>query len=310
MRHFYSALSLLAAVFLVALPARAGVINLNTVSVATAVDEGQQDGVFEAIDPVNLGLVNNNGYSSYRTSFEFDLAGLPGGATINSARLTVVLSNFEGLRGLELHGYPGSGAVRLADFALNGLVGTALVDASGTQTLVFDVTNFVAGLAADGQAFAGFNVREEPANSTNFTVMFLELGGVPGLSIEFSTERIVDVDIRPGHVPNRINVNSMGSIPVAILSGATFDAFSEIDAASLAFGRTGEEASLESCKTAPMDVNGDGIPDLVCRFRSKATGLLIGDTQGVLKGRTLTGVTIKGTDSVRVVESEEDDEDF
>ena len=161
-------------------------INLNYIAIGTGEDKGQQDGVFDAF--AFSGSVNNNGFTSLRTAFEFSLSGLPTGSTINSANLTMDLRNFEGTRSMQVHGYAGDGTVQLSDFALDGIVGTVSVGPVGTQRLTFDVTSFVAGLVASGQTFAGFNVREEPANTQNFVVMFLELAGgfLPRLSITFS----------------------------------------------------------------------------------------------------------------------------
>ena len=294
-------LAIFVGAFSLAIPAHADALTLNVVSVATGADNGPQDGVFDTFTILNLGSVNNNGFTSFRTAFEFSLAGLPAGSTINSASLTMVLTNFEGTRALAVHGYAGDGMVQLSDFALNGLVGTVSVSPDGTQTLVVNVTSFVAELVANGGTFAGFNVREEPANSSNFQVMRLEgLPGLPRLSIDFSTEQIVGLDIKPGDFPNSINRFSSGKIAVAILSSPTFDAPSEVDATSLTFGRTGTETSLAFC-SGPQDVNGDGLLDLACHFNTRATGFLLGDTQGVLKGKTLSGVPIQGMDSVRIV---------
>jgi hypothetical protein len=289
---------------LLSTPAVADVISVSFVSVATGVDDGPQDGAFDSITAPGLGCVNNNGYTSFRTAFEFSLSALPAGATINTATLTVSLSNFEGQRAVEVHGYAGDGTVQLADFAVDGLVGSASVDPSGTQLVNFDVTSFVADLVVRGETFAGFDVREEPANGSNFIVMWLDgvaSGFLPLLSIAYSTEQIVDMDIRPGRIPNTINPGSRGKIPIAILSSASFDAAIEVDATSLTFGRTGRETSLVFCHGTPEDVNGDEWPDLVCHFDSEAAGFLTGDTQGVLNGKTWGGVAIRGTDSVRIV---------
>ncbi|HSB01692.1 MAG TPA: hypothetical protein VLE49_13665 [Anaerolineales bacterium] len=115
----------------------------------------------------------------------------------------------------------------------------------------------------------------------------------------------VEIDIRPGSFPNAIHIKSKGKIPVAILSSATFDAPSQVDQATLekplTFGRTGDEQSLLSCSPYPQDVNGDGLLDLVCNFATQATGFQLGDIKGVLKGKTLTGRSLIGTDSVRIV---------
>jgi hypothetical protein len=300
MKHYMHIVAICVATLLPATPVPADVLNLNFVSVNTGVDDGPQDGIFDAFTPFNLGSVDNNGFTSFRTAFEFSLSGLPAGSIVNSAKLTMALSNFEGTRALEVHGYAGDGTVSLVDLSLNGLVATASASAAGTQTFVLDVTSFVADLVANGAAFAGVNVREEPANASNFVIMNLALTGVPILSIDFSTEQIVDIDIKPGGVPNSINRSSQGSSPVAVLSNPTFDAPSAVDTTSLTFGRTGGEQSLAFC-SSPEDVNGDGLLDVVCHFNTAAMEFLVGDTQGVLRGRTLSGVPIKGTDSVRIV---------
>ena len=301
MKRYICILVIFVGAFSLVIPAHADAINLNVVSVATGEDNGPQDGVFDSLTGLNLGSVNNNGFTSFRTAFEYSLSGLPTGSTINSATLTMVLTNFEGTRAIAVHGYAGDGIVQLSDFALNGLVGTVSVGPNGTQTLTLNVTGFVADLVANGGTFAGFNVREEPANSPNFLVMRLEgIPDLPRLSIDFSTEQIVGIDIKPGGVPNSINRNSNGKIAVAILSSPTFDAPSEVDATSLTFGRTGNEPSRAFC-SGPEDVNGDGLMDMICHFNTRETGFLLGDTQGVLKGKTLSGVPIEGMDSVRIV---------
>jgi hypothetical protein len=168
------------------------------VSMATGVDDGPQDGIFDSFTISNLGSVVNNGFTSFRTAFEFSLSALPMGSTINSANLTMVLYNYEGTRSIEVHGYTGDGTVQLSDLALNGLVGTASVAPSGVPTLFFDVTRFVADLVSNGGTFAGFNVREEPANTSNFVIMQLALSGVPVLSIDFSTGQTVAIDVKSG----------------------------------------------------------------------------------------------------------------
>ena len=111
----------------------------------------------------------------------------------------------------------------------------------------------------------------------------------------------VSIDIKPGGTPNSINSTSRGKIPVAILSSASFNAPGRIASASLTFGRTGDESSLSFCNQAGEDVNGDGLPDLICHFDTSKIGFRIGDTRGILKGKTLEGVPVIGTDSVRIV---------
>jgi len=113
---------------------------------------------------------------------------------------------------------------------------------------------------------------------------------------------IVSIDIKPGELPNAVNPQSSGKTPVAVLSTAAFNAPGQVDTASLKFGRTGNEMSLSSC-SPPQDVNGDGLPDVLCRFTTQKTGFQAGDTQGVLTGKTVGGTPIRGTDSVVIVPS-------
>jgi hypothetical protein len=111
----------------------------------------------------------------------------------------------------------------------------------------------------------------------------------------------VAIDIKPGGLPNSINPRSRGRIPVAILSTAAFHAPSEVDRVALTFGRTGDEPSLASCSGSPEDANGDGLLDLVCHFDTQASAFLAGDTRGILKGLTLSGRAVTGSDSVHIV---------
>jgi hypothetical protein len=106
----------------------------------------------------------------------------------------------------------------------------------------------------------------------------------------------VSIDIKPGSFPNSINPYSKGKIPVAILSTETFHAPSMVKIDLLTFGHTGDEQSLAFCNQTPEDVNGDGLPDLVCHFYTQKTGLQTGDTEALLKGSTTTGVIFTARD--------------
>ena len=90
-------------------------------------------------------------------------------------------------------------------------------------------------------------------------------------------------------------------IPVAILSDSGFDAVDEMGKGSLTFGLTGEEKSLAFCLSRGQDVNSDGFDDLICVFRTEKAGFQCSDTEGILKGRTVDGTFVKGSDSVRMV---------
>ncbi len=111
----------------------------------------------------------------------------------------------------------------------------------------------------------------------------------------------VSIDIKPDSFPNTINYHSKGKIPVAILSTIDFDARNLLDISSLTFGRTGDEESLHHCNPNPVDVNGDGLSDILCHFYTEIAGFKPRDTEGILKGKTINGIDIEGKDSVRIV---------
>jgi hypothetical protein len=112
----------------------------------------------------------------------------------------------------------------------------------------------------------------------------------------------VDISIKPGASPPvPINAGSHGTIPVAILSTAGFNAVTSVDVSSLTLGRTGEEQSLAFCNTGGEDVNGDGLPDLVCHFLTHLTGFESGDTLGILMGKTVQGASIIGQEAIVIV---------
>lgn len=119
---------------------------------------------------------------------------------------------------------------------------------------------------------------------------------------------LVEIDIKPGSDPNSINPGSKGTIPVAILSTADFDA-QAISCETLTFGHTGDEKSLawrgkpgdEVPQCSLEDVNGDGLLDLVCHFMTQLTGFQVGDVEGILRGMTADGNYFEGRDTVQIV---------
>jgi 6-phosphogluconolactonase (cycloisomerase 2 family) len=112
----------------------------------------------------------------------------------------------------------------------------------------------------------------------------------------------VNIEIKPPALPPvPINTGAKGKIPVAILSTLSFDAVTQVDPKSLTFGRTGNEASLARCGAEGQDVNNDGLPDLVCQFNTPQTGLVAGDHTAVVKGKTVDGRTIQGSEAIRTV---------
>ncbi|MEZ6134573.1 MAG: Ig-like domain-containing protein [Pirellulaceae bacterium] len=114
---------------------------------------------------------------------------------------------------------------------------------------------------------------------------------------------VVQIDIKPNDSRNAINVRSRGKVEVAILSSVLFDAQS-VDVGSLRFGRVGDEDSLSRNPSSGeprydlIDLNGDGLLDLVVRFELELTGFNVGDTKGVLNGRTIAGAAFQGEDRI------------
>jgi 6-phosphogluconolactonase len=110
------------------------------------------------------------------------------------------------------------------------------------------------------------------------------------------------IEIKPPALPPvPLNPLAEGKIPVAILSTLSFNAVTEIDPNSLTFGHTGNESSLVDCNSEGEDVNGDGLVDLVCHFNTEQTAFVFGDITAVLKGKTVTGRQIQGSERIRTV---------
>ena len=112
----------------------------------------------------------------------------------------------------------------------------------------------------------------------------------------------VEIDIKPNSIDNSINLGSNGVVPVAIFSSPVFDATQvdpvSVTLASAPVGLRGRATPMASVD----DVNSDGIDDLLIHVETAALTLESAATGAVLKGMTLSGVAIIGTDTVRVVQ--------
>jgi Subtilase family len=108
----------------------------------------------------------------------------------------------------------------------------------------------------------------------------------------------VIVDIRPRGEANRINPNSDKEVRVAILTGNGFNA-ATVDPKTVRFGATGTEAA--PVNFALRDVDGDGDTDMVLRFEIQDTGIKCGDTSASLTGQNSSGLSFRGSDSIRTV---------
>jgi hypothetical protein len=95
------------------------------------------------------------------------------------------LQNSEGTPGFRVDGYAGDGAPNLTDFGFDNLLGSMSIGPDPFFPVDIDATNFVSVLFANGDGFAGFNVREDPPNTLTFLVMFLEPRFV-SLSVDYT----------------------------------------------------------------------------------------------------------------------------
>ncbi len=106
-------------------------------------------------------------------------------------------------------------------------------------------------------------------------------------------------DSRPATV--EIEPGNEELIAVAILSSPTFDPLTMVDRTSLTFGRIGNEPSLAFCYDSSQDDEPRvGMHALICQFSIQKAGFLPADSIGVLKGKTVTGTSFRGTDSIRI----------
>lgn len=113
----------------------------------------------------------------------------------------------------------------------------------------------------------------------------------------------INIEVKPGNdglAP--LNPRSKGKIPVAILGSSEFSAIN-VDKTSLTFGQTGDEQSLSKCAKTGEDVNGDGFYDLVCHFENQKAGFELGDEEGTLKGKTMSGEMFEGRSVLKVLPS-------
>jgi hypothetical protein len=128
----------------------------------------------------------------------------------------------------------------------------------------------------------------------SYDIFLLKLSGLGPVSVE--------IDIKPGSYPNSINLASHGTVPVAILSSATFDATTlnpeTVRLAGASVMRVGKPGRF---LCASQDVNGDGRMDLVCHVFTEQLLLNLGSTTAVLEATTFDGLKIRGEDSVRIV---------
>lgn len=110
----------------------------------------------------------------------------------------------------------------------------------------------------------------------------------------------VTVDIKPGEEPNKINLRSRGTVPVAILSTPTFDA-STVNPLSVTVAEAAVNLKPNGTFASSLqDVNGDGLLDMVIHISFPTLQLTNFATEVLVEGMTFDGKYFWGTDNVVV----------
>jgi Beta-propeller repeat len=111
----------------------------------------------------------------------------------------------------------------------------------------------------------------------------------------------VTIAIKPmAAAPVPVNLGS-SVVPVAILGSSTLDA-STVDPSTVTLASAPVKLKGNGSPTASLqDVNGDRVADLVVQVQTSALQLSSSSTTAVLKGRTFSGLPIKGSEAIVVV---------
>ena len=166
---------------------------------------------------------------------------------------------------------------------------------SGVVTML-DFPGIIPNGSSNGTQVSGINDRGDIVGHYVSSTPPIRTHGFVSLN-----SQAVSIVIKPGEGLASINMKSRGTIAIAILSTASFDATSAVDRGSLSFGHSGDEQSISFCSAGGGEINGDGLQDLVCHFTTGLTGFESGDSVGLLKGKTTDGTPIQGNTSVRIL---------
>ena len=156
-------------------------------------------------------------------------------------------------------------------------------------------------LSIDGAPAASGTVSGGDPGPGQFIFGDLTGGGNGAAEIDFiryCQVREIDIDVKPGSLPNRVNPTSAGVLPVAILTTAGLDA-TLVDPGTVRFGPAGTEAS--PAHAAHEDADGDGDIDAILHFGTAQTGITCATASVWLTGATIDGDPIRGSDSVSPV---------
>ena len=127
---------------------------------------------------------------------------------------------------------------------------------------------------------------------------------IPAGEYFFNVEALVrlnaGIDVRPNNLQNQINTSANQLVPIAILSNDALDAPNDVDVDSVTF----RDASPLATNAGIEDVNGDGLLDLVLKFRARSIRKPTAEEcanpalKHVLSGYTTDGDAFAGADRV------------
>ena len=122
-----------------------------------------------------------------------------------------------------------------------------------------------------------------------------------GIEVKPGVHSVTVLDASGVAHPATLRGTASGHLPVALLSSKTFNAM-DVDQSKLRFGATGTENSLVNCSNGRgIDVNHDGLPDLLCHFDMKKANFALSETQGYLTGETGDGKPFAGNAWLKIV---------
>ena len=112
----------------------------------------------------------------------------------------------------------------------------------------------------------------------------------------------ITIDIKPGSDPNSINLRSKGVVPVALLSTEAFDATTILEGGGDVYfaGAIAVRLNIE-------DVDGDGIDDVICHFKTQELDLDENSTDGGVEIGSYDPIvddvvpSLVGSDTVNIV---------
>jgi len=182
-------------------------------------------------------------------------------------------------------------------------------DPTGFHTYRLDLTGGTYTASADGVPMPQVPATFRPNAIWLGNPVFTWWGQGPWTSFTMDSLRVVaipvrvPVDVWPGLLPNVVRPATsglLGLVAVAVFGSAALDV-AQIDPATVTL--SGAPVALHDGKpvTATLDLNGDGLPDLLALVEGWKIALPPGDGIALLSARTLDGRFVRGADSIRVL---------